>query len=557
MVCSRVRSLLLAVCVLLCIPGTAIWAGEPAPSEAVASAAVLAWNDLGMHCVDGNDYSIFSILPPFNNLHAQLVDPATGRRIETGVTLTYQSVADPGGSLNTSSAGKTNFWTWVQPLYGATLAPDMGLAGFAMARRAPQPMRWNPTRRWFEAEGIPITPFDDLGRRNTYPMVKVVARDLRGRLLGSAKVVLPVSDEMTCKECHASAVTGSSARLAARPPISGWAFDLDPEKDWKKNILRLHDDRRGGSLTFQNALSLRGYSVAGLAASAAAGHPVLCAGCHASNALPGTGVSGIAPLTQVTHALHAGVVDPQTDQTLDGITNRTACYKCHPGSETKCLRGAMGSAVDAGGKALLSCHNCHGDMRAVGSGNREGWLAQPNCQACHHDSARELSANLANGVLRRPRDRRFATDAGVPAKGFSLYRFSTGHGGLQCEACHGSTHAEYPSSHVNDNVFARGLQGYAGTLSKCSVCHRANPQAALGGPHGMHASNADWVGRHGDLVERSGAGACAYCHASGYRGSFLSTVREARSFRVEGRTVALAVGHAVGCYDCHDGPTGD
>lgn len=25
---------------------------------------LLAWNDLGMHCVDGKDYSIFSILPP-------------------------------------------------------------------------------------------------------------------------------------------------------------------------------------------------------------------------------------------------------------------------------------------------------------------------------------------------------------------------------------------------------------------------------------------------------------------------------------------------------------
>ena len=35
---------------------------------------LLAWNDLGMHCMDGNDYSVFSILPPYNNLHAQLKD---------------------------------------------------------------------------------------------------------------------------------------------------------------------------------------------------------------------------------------------------------------------------------------------------------------------------------------------------------------------------------------------------------------------------------------------------------------------------------------------------
>ena len=32
---------------------------------------LLAWNDLGMHCMDGKDFSVFSILPPYNNLHAQ------------------------------------------------------------------------------------------------------------------------------------------------------------------------------------------------------------------------------------------------------------------------------------------------------------------------------------------------------------------------------------------------------------------------------------------------------------------------------------------------------
>jgi hypothetical protein len=36
------------------------------------SYVLLAWNDLGMHCLDGKDYSIFSILPPYNNLHGQL-----------------------------------------------------------------------------------------------------------------------------------------------------------------------------------------------------------------------------------------------------------------------------------------------------------------------------------------------------------------------------------------------------------------------------------------------------------------------------------------------------
>ena len=76
--------------------------------------SLVAWNDLGMHCVDGKDYSIFSILPPFNNLHAQLVNASTGKLVTAGVTLTYEAVADPTGSINTQSATKTNFWTWVK-----------------------------------------------------------------------------------------------------------------------------------------------------------------------------------------------------------------------------------------------------------------------------------------------------------------------------------------------------------------------------------------------------------------------------------------------------------
>ena len=46
--------------------------GTPPPTAGTYS--LLAWNDLGMHCVDGKDYSVFSILPPYNNLHAQLVN---------------------------------------------------------------------------------------------------------------------------------------------------------------------------------------------------------------------------------------------------------------------------------------------------------------------------------------------------------------------------------------------------------------------------------------------------------------------------------------------------
>ena len=74
-----------------------------------------------------------------------------------------------------------------------------------------------------------------------------------------------------------------------------------------------------------------------------------------------------------------------------------------------------------------------------------------------------------------------ATNPDVPASGLSLYRFSAGHGGLQCSACHGSTHAELPSSHANDNLQSVALQGHAGALAECGACHGSAPATVAGG----------------------------------------------------------------------------
>lgn len=522
--------------------------------------ALTAWNDLGMHCIDGKDYSVMSILPPYNNLHAQLVDRTNNRLVTSGVTLTYAATADLNGSINTGSASKTNFWQYVGFLYaslfGGAPASDVGLTGNPAPNAASAPLSYNASQGWFEADGIPITPVDDAGNKNYYPMVNVVARDASGNALARAKVVLPVSDEMTCKACHASRQSGSAAQLAAKPG-SGWAFDADPEKDWKKNVLRIHDDKYLGDLRFQQALVQAGYGTTGLAASAAAGKPVLCAACHASNALPGSGISGIEPLTTAQHGSHGQVIDPTQGVKLDDIGNRNACYLCHPGAVTQCLRGAMGKAVDSSGNALMSCQSCHGTMSAVGSAARTGWLQEPNCQACHHDGTREISAlDSGTGLLRQVTDTRFATTANVPATGYSLYRFSKGHGNLQCEACHGATHAVYPSAEGNDNVLSVGLQGHRGTVGECATCHATIPNTTTGGPHGMHSPTQQWVGGHGSIAERNRS-QCAYCHGADYKGTNLSEVRTARRFTANNTVVSLVAGQRVGCYDCHNGPSGD
>lgn len=517
---------------------------------------VLAWNDLGMHCMDA-DYSVFSILPPYNNLHAQVVDNKTGNILGPGVaTLTYKAIADPSGSKNSYSKGKTNFWRYVKPLFGKRPPKNKGLTGNWAPSDIPRKLAFDYQTRQFVAEGIPITPYDDNKKKKTYPLVKVVARGKTGKWLGSAKVVLPVSDEMSCAACHASRKRGTGAQKAAKPK-AGWVRDRNPERDYRRNVLRLHDEKDLKKRAFKRALAANGYKSAGLLATADAGKPILCAACHSSNALPGTGVGGIAPLTQAMHSGHATVINPANGLALDDSKNRSACYQCHPGSQTKCLRGAMGSAKRSNGKRSMQCQSCHGKMSIVGAADREGWLEQPTCQACHYRGKRSRNARLDSGKLKTPSDRRFATNANQPSKGFSLFRFSKGHGDLQCEGCHGATHAVYPSSHRNDNLFARKLQGYKGTIRECQTCHTKVPLTADKGPHGMHTIGQAWVSGHEHYAERNQAG-CAYCHGARYRGTSLSVTKVARTFRVEdGRTRRFAAGTRIGCYACHDGPGGD
>ena len=513
-----------------------------------------AWNDLGMHCMDGNDFSVWSILPPYNNLHAQLKNK-NGGLVTSGVVLTYEATRGTDGKINSSSADKTNFWQYSDKLFpGSHLQPNVGLTGNKTPSTAPQRLTYNATHRWWEAEGIPLTPYNDDGSKNYYPLVKVTAKDTQGHLLATAKVVLPVSDEMDCKRCHASNSLAPDAK-----PRAGWVNDTDPEKDFKYNVLRLHDEHIPNAVK-DHIASLRAkgynYNVNGLEATARAGTPILCAACHSSNALPGSGVDNIEAFTTAMHGFHAHVVDPYTNLSMNSSTNRGACYACHPGATTKCLRGAMGDAKNANGQPVIQCQSCHGRMKDVGNPSRKGWLDEPNCQACHQNGQRYTSAiDPMTHTLRHAVDTRFATNPNTPLQGVTLYRFSKGHGNLQCEACHGATHAIYPA-HQADNLLSQGLQGHAGTIGECSACHSSVPNTVSGGPHGMHPVGQTWVSGHKHVAEHNAA-QCKACHGQNYRGSALSAMFTTRTLRIEHGNKTLPKGHRVSCYDCHNGPSGD
>jgi len=526
--------------------------GGTTPTVGNADYMLTAWNDLGMHCMDGNDFSVFSVLPPYNNLHAQIKDK-NGDLITSGVIITFEAIQGTDGKWNTSSSDKTNFWNYSKKLLGATLATDTGLTGVKTPSKTAQKMTFNATHQWWEAEGIPLTPYNDDGSKNYYPLVKVIAKDNTGKILASVKTVLPVSDEMDCKRCHASNSPNAEAE-----PKKGWVNNGDPEKDYKFNILRLHDEEEPDAVSkYDTQLKNKGYiyDIKGLEATALGGTPIQCAACHKTNALPNVGI-GIKPFTQAIHDKHANVTDPLNGLPLNDINNRNACYTCHPGAQTECLRGAMGDAKDANGNLAMQCQSCHGDMKSVGSKHREGWLDEPNCQACHHDGKQETSAiDPSTNTLRHAIDTRFATNLDTPSTGKSLYRYSKGHGDLQCEACHGATHAIYPA-HNADNLLSKGVQGHAGTISECTACHTTVPNTTDEGPHGIHTVGQSWVKGHEDIAEKNPA-QCKACHGKDYRGSPLSKMWETRTLKVEHGNKTFTKNHQVSCYDCHNGPNGD
>jgi ferredoxin len=539
-----------------------------------ANNQILGWNNLGMHCMD-SDYSVFSILPPYNTIEAQLIVNGALVTNGSGYTITYQAVADPTGSFNSTSAGKGNYYTYEQAIYGAALAPDMGLAGWNMpgTNNTPQSMLFEQTNQpaagvltpvnWWRAEGIPLSPYDDAHNKNPYPMMRLIAKN-GATPIATNDIVLPVSDEMDCRACHASGTQ------SAAMPAAGWVWDGIQERDFRLNILRLHDEKQFGSnaVLYVAALAARGFNPQGLYRGVVADNkPVLCAACHASEALGAPSYGTIPPLTTSIHGFHAHVIDPISNMTLDSSANRSACYRCHPGSTTKCLRGAMGGAIAADGSMEMQCQSCHGNLSTVGSPNRIGWFMEPNCASCHTGTATSNNGQIryisvftdTNFTVRVPVNLTFSTQTNTPptpTNNLSIFRFSAGRGGLQCEACHGSTHAEFPSIHPNDNVRDIELQGHAGVMVECSSCHTTTPTNYVGGPHGMHPVGSAWVSAHPDFADHNGSAQCQTGHGTDYRGTVLSEMQADRTLSAFG-TKTFFRGAMIGCYTCHKGPGND
>ena len=442
---------------------------------------ILSSNDLGMHCTDA-DHRIISILPPADNPHVQVLQRGRKPTLlgPDEVEVVYSAAANPKDPALmrpvADSVFKINIWDKnprtgnpiifdaYDPLYPPgvlgmfPLLPDIGLPfpeverlylgdGKLVALQTKMPGFEDPyvvndrqhieayvkdfplfinfpfgyvskALNYFSGEGIPISPFDDFGRRNSYPLMRYQALDKTGaltgevgKLLASVDAVLPVSDETRCETCHGDQEDGGFANRAADVKFGGspWSKTKFPVKaafedpkygdvplnvsvEWAvdQNILGLHDAKHGSK--YQSSCD----PVANPADPNCLINrtPIVCQTCHYSPALDlvqlgpnnenGKEQGFNVTMSRAMHGFHGALIDPDTNKRLlrdmpppndprrigasgnpviNKFVNDTlseTCYNCHPGNVTQCLRGAM---YDGG----MVCQDCHGQPRMVGN----------------------------------------------------------------------------------------------------------------------------------------------------------------------------------------------
>jgi hypothetical protein len=234
-----------------------------------------------------------------------------------------------------------------------------------------------------------------------------------------------------------------------------------------------------------------------LLSEAMAGRPRLCQSCHPD---PILGTKGRPDLLNFPAAIHGWHANYLTGRGAD------ACAMCHPadpGGPTSCLRGGHARQLD--------CTHCHGTLedhalsllKAEHEAGKPGaaplmahltprtvatldevvgrtpWHNEPDCLGCHTDEYTRPDAATASS---------FNQWTSGPEE---LYRMRTDDSGLiQCEACHGSTHATYPALNRwfgadRDNIQPlqyQGIRRAIGAAASCEVCHTMEMEDSIHHP---------------------------------------------------------------------------
>ncbi len=396
---------------------------------------VLAWNDLGMHCLNPS-YNQLVVLPPYNTIWAQVIQRGDPPRVVTaGLTVEYRLID------NTTSYPKAQFgqfWQYGVQLFGSIfgiteLPLDIGLTGRGLSGEM------DAAGDHFVAEGVPIVPYYDNGSWDPYQRAEIVVTDSQGEEIAKTRTTVPTSEEMKCSRCH-----GAEAFL---------------------DILGKHDEENGTNLT--------------------GSQPVLCQNCHGDPALglTGPGSSGIY-FSKAMHAAHAD--------------RGAACYDCHPGPITRCSRSLRhmtddGYCINCHGTMAAvagsipspripwvnepNCAQCHSSSipqvntgtvlyrNAMGHGN----LYCPACHGSPHAMipSRESADNYQSAQY----------------QGFTSRIKSLG----SCGVCHESSRGDDEINEFAEKHGGRSPDRYIG----CHMCHLSVPTNTAKWPHGFQWHNSN------------------------------------------------------------------
>ena len=379
-----------------------------------ANYVVVAWNDLGMHCLNPS-YDTAVILPPYNTLMAQVIKRGNKPQVvTTGLSVTYRILN------NTTSSNKGQFgqfWTHAVTLFKGLfpsmhdpLPVNVGLTGNGLSGAM------SAVGSHFEVTGIPVVPIDDSGVKNPYQVAEITVRDGVGTVVAQTRATVPTSDEINCGKCH-----GQQGATVTQ------VFNDILIKHFLSGFPRLDNNT-----------------------------PVLCASCHGSPALGTTGPGSSGKyLSQAIHRSHA--------------TRGASCYDCHPGASTQCNRSTKHTSANG------NCVTCHGNMATVASsiasGSRIPWQNEPTCVACHTgvpqvDTGTLLYRNAVGhggvycaGCHGSPHA---MVPSNEPKDNYQALQYQGAPYALgDCRACHGS-------SRGGGNNFAGE---HSGRTSSCNICH--------------------------------------------------------------------------------------
>lgn len=403
-------------------------------TTASASYVVLAWNDLGMHCLNPS-YDTAVILPPYNNVRAQVVIRGNKPQVVTsGVTVSYRIIN------NTTSQKRlfSQFWTYAKQLFGVAPAIDHGLNLDDPSVSNGLTGTMLQKSGYFLASGIPVTPVNDGGTWTPYQMIEVTVKNsATNATLAQTRTTIPTSDEINCGKCH-----GNSS---------------DPTVVFN-NVLATHDTLSSTTLSSSK--------------------PVLCASCHGSPALGGTSAGSSGKyLSQAIHGFHSKQATQPT------------CYDCHPGQVSQCNRSVKHTASNG------NCIICHGTLATVAStidlGSRTPWIDEPKCVTCHNtgvaqvDTGTTLYRNaIGHGGLfcsACHTSPHAMTPSGQITDNYQPIQYQGKAMAMSdCRVCHDTSRGDGSAAD-----FA-GTEGHGSSrLSACSVCHTGfqNASNTVNWPH--------------------------------------------------------------------------